>query len=112
MTSVPPANKPSANERRKSNRRPFQGTLEIEWGAAILTASTRDISPGGLFVELTPPLWVGATFSARLLLNPVLKLHGTVRRVEPGKGIAIAFDLPEESGKLQLEKLLETLPLP
>jgi hypothetical protein len=37
-------------------------------------------------------------------------MNCTVRRVEPGTGIAVTFELPEESGKGQLEKLLAQLP--
>jgi hypothetical protein len=96
-------------ERRQFGRRSFKGLLEIEWGSAIITGNVRDIGPQGLFVEMNPPLWVGATFSARLLVDPVLSLNCTVRRVEPKKGIAVGFELPEESGKLQLEALLATL---
>jgi hypothetical protein len=63
-----------------------------------------------MFVELTPPLWVGATFFAHLAVDPPLRLNCTVRRVEPGTGIAVTFEMPEESGKAQLEALLAQLP--
>jgi hypothetical protein len=110
MTSEPPVDAPPQTERRQFNRRKLMETLEIEWGSSTLTAMVRDIGPQGLFVELTPPLWVGATFLARLVLDPPLRLNCTVRRVEPGAGIAITFELPEESGKAQLERLLAQLP--
>jgi hypothetical protein len=110
MTSVPPSNASTGTERRESHRRNLQELLEIEWGSSTLTGMVRDIGPQGLFVELKPPLWVGATFSARLMLNPVLQMNCTVRRVEPGMGNAVTFDLPEESGKAQLKGLLDTLP--
>jgi hypothetical protein len=110
MTSQPMSSMSRDAERREFHRRKLQSTLEIEWGSATLTATVRDIGPHGLFVELTPPLWVGATFHARLIVNPVLLLDCTVRRVEPGGGIAISFVLPEESGKAQLEALLAALP--
>ena len=110
MTSIPPTNAFTGIERREFHRRKLREVLEIEWGSSTLTGMVRDISPQGLFVELTPPLWLGATFSARLMLNPVLQLNCTVRRVEPGKGNAVTFDLPEESGKAQLKILLATLP--
>ncbi len=97
-------------ERRQFHRRQFRAKLEIEWGSATLTAFVRDIGPQGLFAELTPALWVGAAFQARLILNPVLQLDCKVRRVEPSKGIAITFEVPEEGGKAQLEALLASLP--
>jgi hypothetical protein len=75
-----------------------------------LTGDVRDIGPRGLFVELVPPLWVGAAFRAQLILNPVLVLNCTVARVEPGMGIAVIFEVAEDSGKAQLEALLLSLP--
>jgi hypothetical protein len=110
MTSEPPVDAPAQNERRQFNRRRLVGTIEIEWGSSILTGLVRDIGPQGLFIELTPPLWVGATFIARLAVEPPLQMNCTVRRVEPGMGIAVTFELPEETGKAQLEKLLAQLP--
>jgi hypothetical protein len=96
-------------ERRKFLRRKFRGKIEIEWGSAMLTGDVRDIGPQGLFVELIPPLWVGAAFRARLILNPILVLHCTVARVEPGTGIGVVFEVAEENAKPQLESLLMSL---
>ena len=110
MTTEPPVDAPDGTERRQFNRRKLVGTIEIEWGSSILTGLVRDIGPKGLFIELEPPLWMGATFIARLLVEPPLQLNCTVCRVEPGTGIAVTFELPEESGKAQLEKLLAQLP--
>ena len=110
MAAEPPVDVSTQIERRQFNRRRLVGTIEIEWGSSTLSGLVRDIGPQGLFVEITPPLWVGATFLARLLGDPPLQLNCTVRRVEPGTGIAVTFELVEESGKAQLEKLLAQLP--
>ncbi len=110
MNIEPLADTPPAKERRQSQRRKFRGKIEIEWGSEILTGTVCDISPQGLFIELTPPLWVGATFAARVITNPVLPLVCTVRRVDPRKGIGVAFEIAEDSGKAQLEALLVDLP--
>ena len=104
------ANASAHNERRQFNRKNFRGKLEIEWGSTTLMGTILNIGPGGLFVELAPPLWVGATFTARLMVNPIVRLNCTVRRVEPGRGIALSFDELEESGKAQLEAVLAGLP--
>jgi hypothetical protein len=109
MTTQPLKGATTKPERRHWQRRKFHGNLEIEWGSAVLKGTVRDIGPRGLFVELTPPLWVGAAFRARLILNPVLLLDCTVSRVEPGTGIGVAFEFPEESGKAQIEALLVSL---
>jgi hypothetical protein len=110
MTTPPLEDAATDSERRQCVRRRFHGSMEIEWGSAVLTGTVRDIGPRGLFVELSPPLWFGATFHARLNLNPVLLLDCTVVRVEPGKGIAVVFEVPEDNGKAQMEGLLVSLP--
>jgi len=66
MTPDLPVDAPSETERREFNRRKLVGAIEIEWGSSTLTGLVRDIGPHGMFVELTPPLWVGATFSRTL----------------------------------------------
>src|SRR5713226_8572715 len=62
---------PSARrlERRWAPRYNFRADLEIEWGSAVLRGSTRDISSNGMFIESADTLWVGAGFTARLVLD-------------------------------------------
>jgi hypothetical protein len=110
MTTQPLKEVTTKSDRRNFLRRKFRGKLEMEWGSATLTGDVRDIGPRGLFVELVPPLWVGAAFRARLILNPVLELDCTVVRVEPGLGVAVTFEVPDDSGKAQMEGLLVSLP--
>jgi hypothetical protein len=109
MATGPLAEKSNIQERRHEQRRKFSVKIEIEWGSAILTGTVRDIGPRGLFIELTPPLWIGASFLARLAVHPVLLLNCTVSRIEPAKGFAVTFSLPEESGRAQFEALLAAL---
>ncbi len=99
----------AGDNRRHELRKKFDGSIEIDWGSAILSGTVRDIGPRGLFVEMPLPLWIGATFRARLNVNPVLALDCRVARVEPQKGIGIVFEVVEESGKSQLEALLTSL---
>jgi hypothetical protein len=109
MTTQPLEGRTPKIERRHFQRKKFRGKLEMEWGSAILTGEVRDIGPRGLFVELTPPLWLGATFRGRLITDPSLLLDCTVARVEPVKGFAVIFEVAEETGKAQLEALLMSL---
>jgi PilZ domain-containing protein len=109
MTTQPGEKGVDKSEHRNWQRRKFSGNIEIEWGSTVLKGTVRDVGPGGLFVELVPPLWVGAEFRARLILDPVLLLDCVVTRVEPGTGIAVKFEVAEESGKAQLEALLVSL---
>lgn len=110
MTTQPLEKVVVKTERRHSQRKKFRGMLEIEWGSTMLSGVVRDIGPGGLFVEVSPQLWVGATFRARLMVKPVLALECKVVRVEPGAGVAVVFEIPEEAGQAQLEKFLMGLP--
>jgi hypothetical protein len=110
MVTQPLVDSPERIERRYAQRRKFTGKIEIEWGSATLVGTVQNIGPQGLFIDLNPELWLGATFLARLFLQPVLLLNCKVKRVDPGKGIGVTFDVPEESGKVQLEALLAALP--
>ena len=97
-------------ERRQFQRKKFQGKMELEWGSAILSGTVRDIGPRGLFVEMTPPLWLGATFRARLLLDQDVWLDCRIVRIEPLSGNAAVFEVPEETAKERLQALLLSLP--
>jgi len=110
MTIQPSQNVVDKTERRYFQRKKFRARLEVEWGSATLTGEVRDIGPRGLFVELTPPLWMGARFHGHLILKPPVKLECTVARVEPEAGFAVIFDVADENGKAQLEALLVSLP--
>ena len=87
----------------------FSAPLEFQWGSIIIQASVCDISANGMFIETANPLWIGATFSANLMLNPSLKIDCTVSRIDPHRGMAVqvAFACPESNrGFMQLvEKL-------
>jgi hypothetical protein len=109
MTTTPLTETASKTERRHAQRRKFTGKIEMEWGSATLVGRVRDIGPSGLFIEIMPPLWLGARFVGRLALQPVLVLDCTVLRVEPEKGIAVSFSPQQESGQKQLEGLLSAL---
>jgi hypothetical protein len=93
-------------ERRWAPRYSFRADLEIEWGSAVLRASTRDISSNGMFIEALDPLWIGAGFTARLNLARPLVMDCSVKRIEPGRGMGVSVSLSEnESQKLYLDLL-------
>jgi len=104
--AAPPQGSP---ERRYEPRFPYHAGLEIEWGSATLKAHVREISSEGMFIEMEHPLWIGATFEARLALNPPLTLHCVVRRVEPGRGIGASVKTAEAEGASRLKALLSSL---
>jgi hypothetical protein len=93
-------------DRRFDPRRKFRVKIEIEWGSAILVGIVQDIGKRGMFIELVPPLWLGATFGARLHLPQVFPVQCTVKRVDPAKGIAVTYTLSSDSDASQLQDLL------
>lgn len=96
-------------EHRWAPRYSFRADLEIEWGSAVLRASTRDISANGMFIEAADPLWIGAGFTARLNLQHPLTLDCSVRRIEPGRGMGVSVALSESESQKLYRDLLSSL---
>jgi hypothetical protein len=100
------------NERRWAPRYSFSADLEIEWGSAVLRAKTRDISANGMFIESADTLWIGAGFSARLALDRPVKMDCFVKRVEPGRGMAVAVTVSEQQHQERYRNLIASLSPP
>ena len=96
-------------ERRWATRYSFRADLEIEWGSAVLRASTRDISANGMFIEAVDPLWIGAGFTAHLNLKQPLKVDCSVKRIEPGRGMGVSVALAESESQKLYQDLLSSL---
>lgn len=96
-------------ERRWAQRYAFRADLEIEWGSALLRASTRDISTNGMFIESADPLWVGAGFTAHLALEQPLKVDCFVKRIEPGRGMGVTVTHREQHHEKRYQDLLASL---
>jgi PilZ domain-containing protein len=97
------------SDRRWAPRYSFRASLEIEWGSAVLRASTRDISSNGMFIESADPLWIGAGFTAHLVLDRRVKVDCSVKRIEPGLGMGVAVTLSEEQHEQRYQDLLASL---
>jgi hypothetical protein len=97
-------------ERRWAPRYAFRTDLEIEWGSAVLRGTTRDVSSNGMFIESPDTLWVGAGFSARMVVNsnPV-KVDCFVKRVEPGRGMGVTVAAPESDNQQRYLDLIASL---
>jgi PilZ domain len=106
--SAIPRQELSRRLRRQFARFQFEVNAEVvcdsnkEWGRIT------DISRTGLFIEMIEPPAVGAEFVAYLALNLPLKLHCSVRRVVPGRGVGVAVTVPMQSKK-RFEALLQAL---
>ena len=99
-------------ERRWAPRYSFRAELEIEWGSAVLRGKTRDISSNGMFIESTDTLWVGAGFIARLALDRPVRMDCSVKRVEPGQGMAVTVTLSGEPHQQAYQDLIASLTRP
>ena len=97
------------SERRRFPRYGFQTDAEIEWGSSTLKAMVSDLSVGGMFVVAANPLWVGATFSARLFLGEPLAVNCVVRRVLPGRGMGVEFVSLSEDNRARLNTVVGML---
>lgn len=97
------------SDRRWAPRYSFRANLEIEWGSAILRASTRDVSSNGMFIESSDPLWIGAGFTAHLVLDRPVKVDCSVKRIEPGRGMGVAVTLSEVQHEQRYQDLLASL---
>jgi len=62
-----------------------------------------------MFVELPDPLWVGASFSAQLMVWKPLRVDCLVRWVDPGRGMGVSVVIRDEEDRKQFEGLLEDL---
>src|SRR5437773_12334183 len=96
-------------EHRCAPRYSIHADLETEWGSAMRRGSTRDISASGMFIEAADPLWVGASFTARLTLDRPVKLDCLVKRVEPGHGMGVSVVVSEPESHKLYEELLSLL---
>jgi hypothetical protein len=100
----------SGAKQRRSPRYSFDVGLRIEWGSAWLEGRVRDISVGGMQVEVASPLWVGASFMAELALDTPLRVDCVVRRVIPGRAMGVSLVVPNEADRARFEALLISAP--
>jgi hypothetical protein len=97
------------SDRRWAPRYSFRANLEIEWGSAVLRASSRDISSNGMFIESVDRLWIGAGFTAHLVLDRPVKVDCSVKRIEPGRGMGVSVTLSEGQHEQRYQDLLASL---
>jgi len=79
----------------------------MEWGSAVLRGRTRDISTSGMFIELPDPLWVGAEFAARMVLEEPVRVDCQVKRVEPEHGMGVTYVLPGEESRRRFQQFFQ-----
>jgi hypothetical protein len=62
-----------------------------------------------MFIESADPLWIGAGFTAHLVLDRRVKVDCSVKRIEPGLGMGVAVTLSEEQHEQRYQDLLASL---
>jgi len=96
----------------RTQRRPrvrYDALVEIHWASATFEARVFDISPEGLFLEVSAPFWVEATFSANLMIQPPLRMNCTVRRIVPNRGIGVQVTFTNSEASKRFAELVEKL---
>ena len=96
-------------DRRAMPRYQFQVDIEIAWNSNTVWGRVRNISRGGMFIEVANPPEPGAKFSANLSLNVPLRIIGLVRRTTPRYGIGVSFLIPDQADQRRFEALLVAL---
>ncbi len=99
---------PQSDERRFAARYQLDADVGIEWGSSTLMARVRDIGETGMFLVLSNPLWLNASFTAELRTQPPIKFDCRVRRVEPGSGMGVEIT-PINAGTAEFTKLIAAL---
>ena len=110
-TSSQPSYAFTGPNRRRSPRFAVDFPFEIEWGSAVMSGRVCDISLNGMQVALSDTLWVGAQFSARILLEPPVTLNCVVRRAAPG-GMGLSFVPADDETRARVETLISGLASP
>ena len=95
--------------KRRSPRYAFRAKLDVEWGSTALRAEVRDLSQEGMLLQMPQPLWVGATFKARMALREPLVVDCVVRRVVSGQGMGVEFVAVAPASHDRLASLLDDL---
>lgn len=91
------------HERRIAPRFAVQVDVEMDWGSTVLRGQVTDLSEAGMFISMADPLWVGASCTARLLLNgEAVPVNLMVKRVQPlkGMGAMLVEVAPEAQAKI------------
>jgi hypothetical protein len=99
----------SNTNRRILPRYQFQVDIEITWRSKTVWGRVRNISRGGMFIEVDNAPEPGTKFSANLSLNVPLRVIGLVRRSVPRYGIGVSFLIPEQEDQRRFEALLVAL---
>ena len=95
--------------RRAATRYRFDADIEIDWDSTVIRGRIRDISRGGMFIEIAETPRVHAEFSARLVVDAPLPIWCVVQRVVSDQGIGIVIVVVDRDSRQRFDELLRTL---
>ncbi len=98
----------SADERRRHDRSRLIVDLHFDGGDATGIASTQDISVGGLYMNTSTELPIGAKLLLRIPFeSDQLVVRGEVVYSNGGRGVGVQFIDMNEQAKATLARLLQ-----
>ncbi|HKP38431.1 MAG TPA: PilZ domain-containing protein [Pyrinomonadaceae bacterium] len=102
MTDEDSADQISSDNRRKFDRSRLIVDVHFDGADSTGVASTKDISPGGLYLTTQENIPVGTTLALRIPLGEkYVIVNGEVVYSNPGAGVGVKFrDLSDESRAL------------
>jgi hypothetical protein len=62
-----------------------------------------------MFIESADPLWIGAGFTAHLVLDRPVKVNCSVKRIEPGLGMGVSMTVSDSQYEQHYPDLLASL---
>ena len=83
--------------------------VEVQWGTEVLPGLVTDVSTVGMFIAMGNPLWVGASFTAKILLGEPIEVPCVVRRVLPGRGMGVGFENVGDKTRAQLKAFIRRI---
>jgi hypothetical protein len=103
---------PATPSRRSSSRVETPANVWVDWRCAGHEDISRvgNMSLGGLFIETRASKNLGSTVKLEFLVQEgQIRADGVVKRVEPGRGLALKFTAVSEQDRPRLAKLMVRL---
>lgn len=104
MPEAEEAAESSTDERRHYDRSRLIVDVHFDGAESTGVASTKDISPGGLYLTTQTRIPVGAALALRIPIgDDYVVVTGEVVYTNPGEGVGVKFRELSESARIALE---------
>ncbi len=105
MTETDEAQEFSTDDRRQYDRSRLIVDVHFDGAESTGVASTKDISPGGLYMSTQTRIPVGATLALRIPLGgDHVIVRGEVVYSNPGEGVGVKFQELSDDARRALER--------